>query len=182
MDSFWNEYVTWPEHIVKIVHIIFSNHFWAKFKGILRTSMVDYFVKINKDFQLLNVFAKHSILDVWQGSEYASETISLFCWKNSLKFKIFFSFAAEGVINKENLKSFIKTLFRKKPVRLKKFTFHFLETFFWVTLPVNRYKLPLDTASYFYNTWFTLLTPSPNFFKGDETLNYINPENLALQQ
>ena len=94
----------------------------------------------------------------------ASETISLFCWKNSLKLKIFFSFAAEGVVNKENLKSFIKTLFRKKPVRLKKFTFHFLGTFFWVTLPVNRYEIAsgydlvfLQHMVYFTNTLSKLL-------------------------
>ena len=143
--------------------------------------MVEYFAKINKDFQLLNVFAKHSILDVWQGSEYTPEIISSFCWKNSLKLKIFFSFAAEGVINKGNLKSFIKTLLRKKHVRLKNLLFTFWEHFLGWLYRSTDMKLPLDTASYFYNTWFTLLTPSPNFFKGGVT-HHINPENLALQQ
>ena len=31
------------------------------------------------DFQLLSIFAKQSILDVWQGSEYASRLLKLFC-------------------------------------------------------------------------------------------------------
>ena len=79
--------------------------------------------------------------------------------QNTPYLKIFFSFAAEGVINKGNLKSFIKTLLRKKRVRLKKFTFHFLGTFFGVTLPVNRYEIAsgyglvfLQHMVYFTNT------------------------------
>ena len=33
---------------------------------------MERFVKILNDFYLLRIFEKHSILDVWQGSEYTS--------------------------------------------------------------------------------------------------------------
>ena len=33
---------------------------------------MDFFAKILNNFQLLTIFAKGSILDVWRGSEYAS--------------------------------------------------------------------------------------------------------------
>ena len=38
------------------------------------TSKMEYFPNIVNYCKALNFFAKHSILDVWQGSEYASET------------------------------------------------------------------------------------------------------------
>ena len=36
------------------------------------------FTKKVKSFSLLTIFAKHSILDIWQGSEYASGLLKLF--------------------------------------------------------------------------------------------------------
>ena len=33
---------------------------------------MEHFAKIVNGFQALTIFAKHSILDVWQGSEYVS--------------------------------------------------------------------------------------------------------------
>ena len=38
-----------------------------------QTSKIELFVKIVKSKKLLTIFVKTSILDVWQGSEYASE-------------------------------------------------------------------------------------------------------------
>ena len=35
--------------------------------------MMESFVKMNNGFQLLTIFQKHSIVDVWQVSEYVSE-------------------------------------------------------------------------------------------------------------
>ena len=37
-----------------------------------KASKMKLFVKIVNDFQSLTIFAKSSILDVWQGYEYAS--------------------------------------------------------------------------------------------------------------
>ena len=37
-----------------------------------QTSQTKYFEKIIDSFELLTIFAKFSISDVWQGSEYAS--------------------------------------------------------------------------------------------------------------
>ena len=37
-----------------------------------QTFKIERFEKIVEDFELLTIFAKRSILDVWQGSEYAS--------------------------------------------------------------------------------------------------------------
>ena len=34
-----------------------------------------FFVKIVNDFQLLIIFAKHSFLNTWQGSEYTSDKL-----------------------------------------------------------------------------------------------------------
>ena len=39
-----------------------------------RTSNMELFAKIVNEFHLLNISAKSSILDVWQGSEYAYVT------------------------------------------------------------------------------------------------------------
>ena len=39
-----------------------------------QTSKVELFEKIIEDFESLAVFDKRSILNVWQGSEYASAT------------------------------------------------------------------------------------------------------------
>ena len=41
---------------------------------------MEYFAKKVSSFYLLTIFAKHSILDVWQGSEYASGLLKLFCY------------------------------------------------------------------------------------------------------
>ena len=41
------------------------------------TSKMEPFGKIIKNFLRLTIFAKSSILDVWQGSEYASGIFSL---------------------------------------------------------------------------------------------------------
>ena len=38
------------------------------------TSMMKRFAKTVNDFQQLAIFAKRSIIDVWQGSEYASNS------------------------------------------------------------------------------------------------------------
>ena len=45
----------------------------------LRWSALQEYLTAFNDFQLLTIFAKHSILDVWQGSEYASGLLKLFC-------------------------------------------------------------------------------------------------------
>ena len=42
-----------------------------------RTPKMEPFLKMFNDFQPLNILAKHSILDVWLGSEYASVDIYL---------------------------------------------------------------------------------------------------------
>ena len=42
-----------------------------------QTSKMDSFAKIVNGVQPLIIFAKHSILDVWQGSEYASEVFRI---------------------------------------------------------------------------------------------------------
>ena len=36
-----------------------------------QTSTMEYFTKIVTRYKSLTIFTKHSILDVWQGSEYA---------------------------------------------------------------------------------------------------------------
>ena len=36
-----------------------------------QTSKIEHFVKIVNDFQPLSIFAKRSILDIWEGCEYA---------------------------------------------------------------------------------------------------------------
>ena len=43
-----------------------------------QTRELNFFTKINNGFPLLTVFVKSSILDVWQGSEYASGFIDSF--------------------------------------------------------------------------------------------------------
>ena len=40
--------------------------------------MMESFVKMNNGFQLLTIFQKHSIVDVWQVSEYVSELTCVF--------------------------------------------------------------------------------------------------------
>ena len=43
------------------------------FRGVFRTvSKMELFTKISNGFQPLTIFAKSLILDIWQGSEYAS--------------------------------------------------------------------------------------------------------------
>ena len=37
-----------------------------------QTSKMEYFAKIVDGIKLLTFFVKHSILDIWQGSDYAS--------------------------------------------------------------------------------------------------------------
>ena len=36
-----------------------------------QTSKIEHFVKIVNDFQPLSIFVKRSILDIWEGCEYA---------------------------------------------------------------------------------------------------------------
>ena len=36
------------------------------------TSKIGRFTKIVNDYKLLNIFAKHSVIDVYRGSEYTS--------------------------------------------------------------------------------------------------------------
>ena len=45
----------------------------------IQKSKVACLTKKVTDFQLLTIFAKHSTLDVSQGSEYASGLLKLFC-------------------------------------------------------------------------------------------------------
>ena len=40
-----------------------------------QTSKMECFAKIVNTFQALTIFAKGSILDIWQGSEYASDIL-----------------------------------------------------------------------------------------------------------
>ena len=47
--------------------------FWIPFQSSRKTSKVDFFAKIVKGFQSWPIFGKISILDVWKGSEYASD-------------------------------------------------------------------------------------------------------------
>ena len=37
-----------------------------------QTTNMEYFAKIVNDFQRLAIFAKRSILDIWEGCEYAN--------------------------------------------------------------------------------------------------------------
>ena len=54
-----------------------------------QTSKIDHFVNIGNVFQLLTIFARSSILDVWQCSEYASEWYFIVtAWKVSV-FEVF---------------------------------------------------------------------------------------------
>ena len=50
---------------------------------------MEIFVKIVNSFLLLTIFAKSSILDVWQDSEFASEA------SNDLRKKLYLSFLTE---------------------------------------------------------------------------------------
>ena len=43
-----------------------------------QTSKMEFFAKIVKNYKPFNIFAKTSILDIWQASEYASELASKF--------------------------------------------------------------------------------------------------------
>ena len=52
---------------------------FSRFTGelrILSKSKMEFFAKIVKNEKLFTIFVKTSILDVWQGSEYASELAS----------------------------------------------------------------------------------------------------------
>ena len=49
-------------------------------RGVFRT-LLELFLKLVSGFQLLTIFAKSSILDVWQGSEYASGLMGLWYGK-----------------------------------------------------------------------------------------------------
>ena len=40
---------------------------------------MEYLMKKVNNFYSFTIFAKNSILDIWQGSEYASELPKLFC-------------------------------------------------------------------------------------------------------
>ena len=50
-------------------------------------------------------------------------------------------FAVECVINRENMNSFTKLLFRNKQVNLKKLTLYFMGILFYFVHAVNRYEL-----------------------------------------
>ena len=50
------------------------------YSELCQTSKMEYLTKTVNGFQLLTIFAKHSILGVRQGSEYDSRFIKLFCW------------------------------------------------------------------------------------------------------
>ena len=50
---------------------------WGKTKHseLCQTSKAECFMKMISNFKPLTIFPKHSILDVWQGSKYVSETL-----------------------------------------------------------------------------------------------------------
>ena len=54
-----------------------NNPIWIRqsnvYSGLYQTSKIDRFAKIGTGFKPLTIFAKRSILDVWQGSEYVSD-------------------------------------------------------------------------------------------------------------
>ena len=56
-------------YFLKKVHLLIL----AKVLNTLLHPQTELFAKINTGFQPLTIFEKRSILDVWQGSEYASE-------------------------------------------------------------------------------------------------------------
>ena len=45
------------------------------YSGPCQTSKMECFAKIANTIQALTIFAKGSILDVWEGSEYASDIL-----------------------------------------------------------------------------------------------------------
>ena len=107
----------------------FFKPFWPNpevYSELCQMSKMECFAKIVYSFQSLTIFSKLSILDVWQGSGLWNYFAVLL--REELKLKI--QMAYEGFINSENMKSFMKLLFRKKQFKLTKSAFYFLGTFF----------------------------------------------------
>ena len=49
---------------------------------------MEFFAKIVKGYKTLTVFTKIFIIDVWQGSKYASDIVMVFLW---VTFNIFYT-------------------------------------------------------------------------------------------
>ena len=64
-----------------------------------QTSKIERFAKIVNVFQPLTTFAKRTILDVWQGSEYPSELVYLL-WHLFIKLLLPSIFVAFGITKK----------------------------------------------------------------------------------
>ena len=55
-------------------------------------SKMEHFAKIGNGFYPLTIFAKRSILDIWQGSEYASGLFCSFLMVDSIVVSLFIYF------------------------------------------------------------------------------------------
>ena len=70
---FFTEYLRWL-CLFKIMNYNVYKQHWDTYSGPCQTSKMVHFAAIINNWKLLPIFAKYSILNVWQGSEYTSDT------------------------------------------------------------------------------------------------------------
>ena len=78
---------------VSIVDYEQVNVSWVE---LCKTSVMQLFVEILNGIQPINIFAKSTMLNAWQGSEYASDNL---CWTPNC-----FSATPEAIIGRRSLK------------------------------------------------------------------------------
>ena len=68
-------------NLVSLPNFFFIFYFTKpeEYLGTCQTCMVEFLLQIANSFQSLTIFAKNSIIDVWQGPKYSSEIFAPNC-------------------------------------------------------------------------------------------------------